>query len=130
MFLKYNLPAIIWAVVVFILTMMPGKYIPPVNIWDFANLDKLAHLAVFAVLITLALHGFGKQQSYEMLRAHPAGIAFAVCVAYGFLLEVMQGTLLADRYFEWYDAAANAAGCVMGIIFFRFVLQEIRQVET
>ncbi len=124
MFLKHTLPAFLWALFIFILTMMPGKYIPPVNIWDIANLDKLAHLFVFVVLLVLTLYGFLKQDAYKILLSYPMLIAFTLCTAYGFLLEVMQGMLLSDRYFEWYDAVANAAGCVAGIILFKFIPQK------
>jgi len=124
MFLRYNLPALIWAGFIFFLTMMPGKWIPPAGFFEIFHPDKLVHMAVFAVLVVLALYGFIKQQAYQNLRAHPMIIAFVSCSVYGFLLEVMQGTLLSDRYFEWYDATANTAGCGLGLFFFRSVLQK------
>jgi len=120
MFIKYNLPAILWALVILVLTLMPGKFIPPAGIFEIFHPDKLVHIAVFAVLIALCLYGFLKQQTFAWLRLHPVIIAFSGCVLYGLWLEAMQGTLLADRYFEWMDAAANAIGCGVGAGAFRF----------
>lgn len=120
MFLKYNLPAFLWAMMILFLTMMPGKFIPPAGIFEILHPDKLVHMAVFAVLVALFLHGFLKQETFLLLRQQRVLIALSGCVLYGFLLEVMQGTMLTDRYFEWLDAAANIIGCVAGIGIFRF----------
>ncbi len=125
MFLKHNLPAILWALVILILTLMPGKYIPPAGFFEIFHPDKLVHVAIFAVLIALCLHGFLKQETFSLLRLHPMVIAFSGCVLYGLLLEAMQGTLLADRYFEWMDAAANTAGCAVGAGLFRYFKRTI-----
>src|SRR5687768_7181878 len=125
MLAKYYLPALLWAVVILILTMMPGKYIPPVNIWDIANIDKLAHLFVFAVLMVFLLYGFKKQPQFNRLPSRMLLIAFLLCVFYGLLIEGMQGTLLADRHFELYDALANTIGCLLGGFLFKYPLQAI-----
>ena len=116
MSLRSFLPAFLWAVLILILTMMPGKYIPPVHAWDFLHPDKLAHLCVFAVLMVLALHGISKNNDVSVQLLF---LSFLLCAGYGLLLEAMQGTLLSDRYFEWQDAAANALGCVLGGILFK-----------
>ena len=98
-----GLPALAWAAVIFILTMMPGKYIPPVNIWNLANLDKLVHLSIFVVLIVLALYGFLKQQAYRVLREHPAAIAFVLCAGWIGIHMFFKDLKL---------SAAQAEGCV------------------
>lgn len=116
--LKNYLPALLWALFILILTMLPGKYIAPANIWDIVNFDKLGHLFVFSVLMVFFLRGLSKE-------FHPAPafryilFAFLVCSMYGFLLEVMQGTLSADRQFDVVDALANMLGCLLGGIVFK-----------
>lgn len=122
--MKYYLPAILWAAVIFILTMMPGKYVAPVNIWDIANFDKLAHIAVFIALILLLMYGMLKHLGYCALHATQFAISTAICVGYGFLLEVLQYALTDDRYFELHDAIANAFGCIAGIALFKYFLQK------
>jgi VanZ family protein len=93
---------------------------PPGNIWDIANFDKLAHLFVFAVLMALTLFGFLKRKQLKTLPVAAFVVAFIVCASYGLLLEVMQGTILADRYFELYDALANSIGCIVGGALFKY----------
>jgi VanZ family protein len=122
---RFYLPALLWALFILFLTMMPGKYIPPVNIWDFANVDKLVHLFVFMVLMLLLLYAFLRHQLVKAFYLPLLFTAFLICVSYGLLIEIMQGTLLTDRHFELYDALANATGCVLGGILFKYRLQAI-----
>jgi VanZ family protein len=121
MFFRYNFPALVWALFIFVITLLPGKYIPPVSIWDFASFDKLVHTGVFAVLLYLFMKGFTKQYAFSFLRSYTAVTAFSICFFYGFLMETMQGLFLVDRYFDIFDVAANSVGCVLGIFIFKFV---------
>ncbi|MDZ4844156.1 MAG: VanZ family protein [Chitinophagales bacterium] len=120
MFLKNYLPALVWALFIFLLSMLPGKFIAPANIWDIVNFDKLGHLFVFFVLMVFSLRGLSKQ-----IRSAPAFrfmlFTFLICSAYGFLIEVMQGTLSNDRQFDIYDGIANMLGCLLGGIVFKYV---------
>ena len=120
LFLKNYLPAFVWAFFIFFLSMMPGKYVAPANIWDLANFDKLGHMFVFLVLMLLSLRGFSKQ-----IHAAPAFrfilTMFLICSVYGFLLEVMQGTVSTDRQFDLVDSVANMLGCLLGGVLFKYV---------
>lgn len=107
------------AVVILILSLLPGKYIAPANIWDIVNFDKLGHLFVFFVLMVFSLRGLSKQ-----INAVPVFrfilFTFLICSAYGFLIEVMQGAFSTDRQFDMVDAAANMLGCLLGGVFFTY----------
>ncbi len=120
LFLKNYLPAFIWAFLIFILSMMPGKYVAPANIWDLANFDKIGHMFVFLMLMLLSLWGFSKQ-----IHSAPAFrfilIMFLICSLYGFLLEVMQGSLSTDRQFDIVDSVANMLGSMLGGVLFKYV---------
>jgi VanZ family protein len=123
--LRFYLPALLWALVILFFTMMPGKYIPPVNIWDITNFDKILHLFVFMVLMLLVLYAFLRHQQMKTFYLPVMFTAFFICVSYGMLIEIMQGTFLKDRQFELYDAMANTSGCVLGALLFKYRLQTI-----
>lgn len=118
--MKHNIPAILWALVILILTLMPGKFIPPAGIFEIFHPDKLVHMVIFATLIILLLRGLLKQDEFPLLKNHAWVVAFGGSTFYGFVLEVMQGTLLPDRYFEWLDTTANTIGCLAGMGLFRY----------
>lgn len=98
-----------WTLLVTLLTLMPGKDLPPVG---FVGFDKLAHLGVFAVMVALHLGLGTAQPAWSTSR----GVAVAsACALYGGLIELVQGALTADRVADPYDALANALGCALAL---------------
>lgn len=113
--LRHAVPAVGWTVAVAILCLLPGKDLPEVRIVHF---DKLLHLGAFGLLNFLHL----RWERFRALQGQgPASflrITLAVAL-YGGLLELLQGALYTDRYASWADAAANAAGAMLAVLFVR-----------
>jgi VanZ family protein len=106
--LKKFIPAIIWAALILILTLLPGKTIPGVPVW---GIDKIAHLFLFAVLMYLALQGLGNQGIVKKKII----ILFLLCFSYGILIEILQN-FIPGRSFSVYDITANTAGIAVGYL--------------
>jgi len=111
MFLKHNLYGFAWALLIFILCLIPGKDIPDWNIFTY---DKAGHAVMFAVLVFLFNKGFIKQHAYSLLQIHPMKAAILISVVYGGLLEIMQDKLIPDRTGDIMDFFANTIGCFAG----------------
>lgn len=109
--LKYNSPYAVWAVIILCLCLMPGKDLPNTGLWQQ---DKLGHMAVFGLLSILLYWGWAHQYSVAFFNKHLVWKVIIICALYGILLEVMQGTLTADRMFDPYDAIANTIGATIG----------------
>ena len=120
MFFRYNLFAIVWACVIFMLILMPGNNMPDTNIWDVLTFDKFAHFFVFAVLVFLLVIGFTKQHTYIWLKFNAVKSALAISIGYSLLLETGQ-SLVPDRTFDLVDMLANTIGCFLGSLLFYFV---------
>lgn len=101
---------LLWALVILVLCLIPGKELPRYWWTDLFSFDKVVHAGVFFVLAWLMV-----------VAVRPTGAAPAVrwtagvCVAYGGLLEVMQGTLMTDRYADVGDFVANGIGVALGL---------------
>ncbi len=89
---------------------MPGKDLPEVHI---VNFDKFAHVFVFFVLNSLYL--IWNNRSTSAKKFNPYLITFS-CIAYGGLIEILQGLFYTDRYSDFFDFAANSVGCVVGLV--------------
>ena len=48
-----------------------------------------------------------------------------MCVTYGGLLEIMQGTIFEERSADIYDFIANSFGCVMGLLLYSWAEKKI-----
>ena len=104
------IPALIWLVIITMLSTGPGVPLPEVKL---ITTDKLAHAAAYAVLCWLILRTSDKPGLIQSLWA----VLF--CTGYGTLMEWVQGTFYPNRFFEYYDMLANAVGAILaGTIYF------------
>ncbi|MEP7167846.1 MAG: VanZ family protein [Bacteroidota bacterium] len=115
MFLRHNIVGILWAVLIFILCVIPGSAIPHYRWTDLLSIDKAVHSFLFAVLTLLLIRGFKRQNDFSFLKTHLLIILFLFSVIYGGLLELMQNYCLTDRSGSWFDLIADATGSVLGI---------------
>lgn len=121
MILRYNILAILWALLILLLSLVPGKNLPEINLFDFLSFDKLAHVFMYAMLVFLLTTGCKRQYAKSWLRYHAKLTAFWISFSYGLLLEITQLLLTTDRYFDWLDVIANTLGAAVGIVFFLLI---------
>jgi hypothetical protein len=116
MFFKYTWPAIAWAMVVLVLTAIPGKYIPPVSsFWESLKPDMLVHIFLFGVFIILLLRGFRKQDAFRWLHSTYVFSAWLTGAFFGALTELLQKFVFIGRTGSLYDFLADLAGCLVGM---------------
>lgn len=104
-------PAVLWAVLIEALVLWPNPPEVPRGwtlVWfDFVKLDKLAHVALFAVLSVLVLRAL-------MVEGRPAWMAFVSGAAFGAFTELQQH-FVPTRSMEFGDFLADAAGSAVGL---------------
>lgn len=113
-FLKHLHWALLWAMVILGLCLMPGRDIPSFWWTELLSMDKFVHAGMFAVLVVLVVRGLRKRRPVLALRSRTVLFWSLACVAYGGALEIMQGTLMTDRYADLLDFLANTLGCGIG----------------
>lgn len=111
--MRYTI-AIVWVVVIAILHAIPGSDFPEVSFSDFFQLDKLIHTVIFMVGVYLFAVVLKKQQKIQFLRY--IVISF---IAYGLLLEVLQGLVFIERSADILDWLADTIGVFLGVWIFK-----------
>jgi len=125
MFLKHTKWAMLWALLILILCGIPGRDIPHISFLELLSFDKFVHAGIFFVLILLSIRGFVLQTTFSKIQQSPKLIAFIMCVTYGGLLEIMQGTIFEERSADIYGFIANSFGCVMGLLLYSWAEKKI-----
>lgn len=115
MFLRHNLPGILWAMLVGGLCFTPGQDLPGSPFFSF---DKLVHGLVFLVLVFQWLTGFRKQNRFRNLKYYSVPIAVSLALCYGAVLEFFQGWYFPGRSADLFDWIADAAGVICGTIIY------------
>jgi VanZ family protein len=115
MFWKYNYLGISWAVFILILLGLPGSQFERSA---QPNVDIFVHGILFGVLAFQLSVGFLKQSSFKGLRVHTLTKVFVMCVVYGLITEVLQGTIFVGRSVEATDMLFNGVGALAGLSVF------------
>lgn len=85
-----------------VLFLMPGGKLTAVRMWD-----KLSHAIVFVALAFWF--------ASILVRRDLVWLVVAL-VAFGALIELMQGAMRAGRQAEWLDVVADAVGVLVGLL--------------
>src|SRR5215471_2183038 len=101
-------PALLWAALIFVLSSIPGTRFPTV---DAPHADKVVHVALYLVLGVLCLRGVRARAGMTGARAVAA--AALIATLYGISDELHQ-IFTPNQSADWHDAAADAAGGLMG----------------
>lgn len=111
--LKYWLPVIVWAVIIFTASSMPLPPRPPV----FPHFDKVCHFIEYAVL------GFLLLRALDSTDVNPKGfnlrmMAVLLAIIYGISDELHQ-YFVPGRFVELGDILSDGFGAYIGQLFFR-----------
>lgn len=125
MFLRYNLPGLIWALIILILLALPQNDFPDTSFLNIPNLDKIVHAGLFFVFVFLLARGFALQQSNRFLEKYFIASAFLSGVLYATLTELLQENVFTWRMGDTKDFLADAVGCISGLIFFFMMRKKV-----
>ena len=108
--LKSYWPALIWAIVIFGLHIIPSDKIPKPPDWSF-SVDKLVHFFIFACLSFLML----RHQHFKLGTWNGKIILMIIVLSsvYGLLMETVQ-LAVPGREFNLIDLVADGLGALAG----------------
>lgn len=117
---KTYLPAIIWLLVITVLSGYPGNHVPKIPVWQF---DKLVHTVIYFVLSVALIYAFQKQYNQVSKRIIISISIILFGNFYGGFMEIMQHYIFINRSGNWYDFFANGVGSVLGVLAYPFIIK-------
>ncbi|MBU3927568.1 MAG: VanZ family protein [Bacteroidetes bacterium] len=110
-------PAMTWAILILILTGVPGSYFPEVrSFWQWLSPDKIVHLVIFGVQVFLIILGFKPQYLNSKQRFKFVVGATIVTILYGLVTELLQHYVFIGRDGNIFDFLADALGAFLGLL--------------
>ncbi len=116
---------LIWALIILILYGIPGSDMPSVSFWKILEPDKVAHAGVFSVLMCSLSFSVFRQHRFPKLKRHTIRNSALICLVYGTLLELFQGTIFSERFTDVYDILANLIGVLLGVVILKLFFRDI-----
>lgn len=105
-FARYQLPAILWACLIFAASSIASSQIPDLSIFRF---DKVIHFGIYFVLAMLVYRAFRNQNRFPALARHAYLFTLLVIVLYGASDEFHQ-SFVPGRDCDIFDLLADGAG--------------------
>jgi VanZ family protein len=115
-----------WALLVALLSLMPGDDMPDKNWLGIPGADKMAHAFFYFIFALLVSAKMSKNQIPKLNKTMPW--PFVSAILYGGMMELLQDLTQSGRQPEWADIIANTLGAGAGVLFYPF-LMKIRLIE-
>jgi VanZ family protein len=105
-------PALLWSVVIFGLSSIPGEQLPPLPGW---NADKVVHAGIYAVLG--ALCWWGARRTWARTRGNAQQLlAATVCTALYGITDELHQAFTPHRSPDPFDVIADTVGGLIGAL--------------
>lgn len=112
-------PALAWAVLIGVLCLTPGSALPTWEWADLLSVDKLVHMAMFAVMTVLLAYGLAARDPGHGKQARILLMAALISIGYGGAMEVLQEIPVLHRRGDLVDLTANTLGALAGFLWMR-----------
>lgn len=109
----YKLPAILYSILIFVLSSFPLKSFPSVPVAEF---DKLIHFIEYAIFGIFLMLAFTNMRSVKVVRSAIV-ISLIVGICYSGTDEIHQW-FVPGRNSSIFDLIADAVGVVIGVILY------------
>lgn len=111
-FATNQLPAIVWAVLIFVGSSIPGTEYPEINIF---GIDKVLHFAIYAILCLLTYNAVKHQDLFPRLARRAMSFSMLLTTLYGLTDELHQ-LAVPGRLCDVWDLAADILGCLLCLL--------------
>lgn len=114
-------PAIIWTVVILVLSFTSGKSFPSSDWMEWFKLDKWIHAFLYFSLFILLYIPINERDGSK--RNQWVIFSVVYCLFLGMFTELVQAFVLTDRSGDIPDMVANTFGVLFGVISVRIITQ-------
>lgn len=108
--------ALIWAILILTGSSLNNNSIPDIQFLNIPGFDKVIHFIWYFVLFLFLAAAISKQIKKVKIKQYI--ILLFVCITYGGLLELLQGSVFTKRSEDIFDFIANGAGAVAASLLF------------
>lgn len=111
-FVRYQLPMIIWAALIFVASSIPASSMPKIGILSY---DKLIHGIIFCFFGLLLYRGFERRVTPIKMQWLRMAIVLGIVMIYGALDEFHQ-SFVPGRNEDFFDFLADTIGGIIAIL--------------
>lgn len=123
-FYLINIPLIIYWIILFILTTLPGRMAVTLDVSD-----KIEHFGAYGLLSVFLYLNLYFQNRFEILKKFPGTFTLLIASFYGLLDELHQ-LLVPGRSADVLDWLADFSGTLLAVLIIKYLLARLKEMET
>lgn len=123
--MKYQLPAFLWAIFIFVLCTTSQGGFKAQTLLGIPT-DKLGHAFIFSVLVYFIMLGLIKYWRFSFLLKKIRIVSFSIATLYAIGIELYQHYFTVDRVADSWDVVADVIGAALGWVMFYSVYGNLR----
>ncbi len=109
------MPAVLWAIFIYVVCMSDPSALPEHNLIKIPHLDKFVHAFIFGVLTFLIIRGIRRKTELNILSKKTIFILLLVCIGYGAIIELVQHCFTTNRHGDFFDLLSDFFGALIGL---------------
>jgi VanZ family protein len=117
-FFKYHFPFILWMLVIFAESSMPGDFYPQI---DIVNIDKVAHIGIYGLLGLLCYISLIHLNGSNTFSNNPLIWTLVICSFYGASDEFHQ-LFTPNRSCDFWDWVSDTIGAILAVLIIKYFL--------
>jgi len=122
-FYLINIPLIIYWIILFILTTLPGQMAVTLDVSD-----KIEHFGAYGLLSVFLYLNLSFQNRFKIFKKFPGTFTVVIASFYGLLDEIHQ-LLVPGRSADVLDWLADFSGSLVAVLITGYLIRRIREIE-
>ena len=122
-FYLINIPLIIYWIILFILTTLPGQMAVTLDVSD-----KIEHFGAYGLLSVFLYLNLSFQNRFKIFKKFPGTFTVVIASFYGLLDELHQ-LLVPGRSADVLDWLADFSGSLVAVLITGYLIRRIREIE-
>ncbi|NLT50987.1 MAG: VanZ family protein [Ignavibacteria bacterium] len=118
------LPLVLYWLIIFIGTSIPGGSIPSIGVSD-----KFKHFAAYFILTIMLSIAFSLQEKLLFIKKHVILSSLFVASSYGVIDEIHQ-SFIPGRSCDLYDWIADFIGAVLGVVTYNCLFKRLKKKQS
>ena len=110
----------VWALIILILSGLPGGSLPNPGFSTIPHFDKLVHMGLYFPLAFFLVAEFSLSEKSFLRKFSPA-LTLIIVVLYGGSIEIAQDYLFVERSADIMDLLSDLTGGVLGVSFYYLI---------
>ncbi len=119
---KLFIISLIWAILILVISGLPGDSIPQSRLWSIPQFDKIVHIGLYFPLGLFLAAEFVLSKN-PWLNKWAIPLTLFIVALYGGLIEIGQDYLFTQRSADWFDFS-DIIGGALGMLFFTHFLRK------